>query len=97
MGLTHRVFTIDGGNARRGRVVSQVASDRDRQGEQVVLVDDVLTLGGHLRACAAKLREEGADVLLGLCAARADQIPAKDPFAVRCEILSDLSRERSLS
>ena len=57
--------------------------------ERVVLVDDVLTLGGHLRACAAKLRGEGADVLLGLCAARADQIPARHPFAVRCEILSD--------
>jgi hypothetical protein len=68
---------------RRLRLIGTV------EGERVVLVDDVLTLGGHLRACAAKLRSAGADVLLGLCAARADQVPAKDPFAVRCEILSD--------
>lgn len=68
---------------RRLRLIGTV------EGERVMLVDDVLTLGGHLRACAAKLRSAGADVLLGLCAARADQIPAKDPFAVRCEILRD--------
>ena len=58
-------------------------------GERVVLVDDVLTLGSHFRACAAKLRAKGADVPLGLCAGRADQIPVKDPFGVRCEILGD--------
>jgi orotate phosphoribosyltransferase len=58
-------------------------------GARVVLVDDVLTMGGHLRACAAKLREVGADVVLGVCAGRADRIPAADPFAVRCETLED--------
>ena len=73
---------------RRLRLIEPV------EGQQVVLVDDVLTLGGHFRACAAKLRKEEADVLLGLCAGRADQIPAEDPFAVRREILDDLSPER---
>jgi hypothetical protein len=68
---------------RRLRLIGTVESER------VVLVDDVLTLGGHFRACAVKLRAERADVLLGLCAARADQIQAKDPFAARCEVLSD--------
>jgi len=58
-------------------------------GQRVVLVDDVVTLGGHLRACAAKLRNAGADVVLGVCVARADPIPASDPFAVRCETLPD--------
>ena len=58
-------------------------------GERVVLVDDVLALGGHLRACAAKVRAGGAEVILALCAGRADQIQAHDPFAVRCETLDD--------
>ena len=58
-------------------------------GERVVLVDDVLVLGGHLRACAAKVRAGGADVMLALCAGRADQIQAADPFGARRETLDD--------
>ena len=59
------------------------------EGRRVVLVDDVLVLGGHLRACAAKLKAGGADVVLAMCAGRADQIPVADPFAARCETLDD--------
>lgn len=61
------------------------------EGDRVALVDDVLVLGGHLRACAAKLRAGGADVVLALCAGRADQMQATDPFAVRCETLDDFA------
>jgi predicted amidophosphoribosyltransferase len=68
---------------RRLRVIACV------EGEHVVLVDDVLTLGGHLRACAAKLRAHGANVVLGLCAGRADQMQVPDPFGVRSEQLED--------
>jgi glutamine phosphoribosylpyrophosphate amidotransferase len=58
-------------------------------GERVVLVDDVLASGAHLRACATKLRAGTAHAILALCAGRADQIQAPDPFAVRCETLND--------
>jgi hypothetical protein len=59
------------------------------RGERVVLVDDVLTTGGHLRACAARLRSRGAEVLLGICAGRADTAQVADPFALRFEELDD--------
>ena len=58
-------------------------------GERVVLVDDVVTTGGHLRACAARLRSQGAEPLLGICAGRADPVQVVDPFAVRQEELDD--------
>jgi hypothetical protein len=59
------------------------------RGERVVLIDDVVTTGGHLRACTAKLRSDGAEVLLAICAGRADSAQVADPFAVRSEELDD--------
>jgi predicted amidophosphoribosyltransferase len=58
----------------------------------IVLVDDVLTSGGHLQACATILREAGADVLLAVVAARADASQVPDPFAVRIEDIADYER-----
>ena len=54
-----------------------------------VLVDDVLTSGGHLKACAARLRRVGAQVPLAFCAGRASSEQPQDPFAVRVEVLDD--------
>jgi predicted amidophosphoribosyltransferase len=58
----------------------------------VVLVDDVLTSGGHLKACAAMLREAGADVLMAVVAGRADGAQVPDPFAIRTEDIPDYER-----
>jgi predicted amidophosphoribosyltransferase len=55
----------------------------------VTLVDDVMTSGGHLQACAAKLRESGATVQMALVAGRADGDWSDDAFAVRTEDIGD--------
>ena len=61
----------------------------DISGSPCVLVDDVLTSGGHLRACAARLRRAGAKVSMAFCAGRASGEQPDDPFAVRVEMLDD--------
>jgi len=58
-------------------------------GAKVVLVDDVLASGGHLQACAALLRENGAKVRRALCAGTADDQQRDDPFAIRVEDIAD--------
>jgi hypothetical protein len=58
----------------------------------VVLVDDVLASGGHLRAADAFLSDCGANVIVAVCAGRADdtEAPDLDPFKTRIDILPDL-------
>jgi hypothetical protein len=59
--------------------------------ERVILVDDVMTSGGHLRASAARLRAAGAHVVLGVCAGHSDPAQVADPFAVRHDTLDDFN------
>lgn len=54
-----------------------------------LLIDDVLTSGGHLRACAAVLRKNGAEVPFAICAGRTRYVAEDDPFASSKEELPD--------
>ena len=54
-----------------------------------VLVDDVLTTGGHLRACAAFLASRGVVAGFAVCAARSDPAPQVNPFQDRVDALDD--------
>jgi len=59
--------------ARRENVRNVFAADKPEriQGRTVVLVDDVMTTGATLSACAAALKKAGARTVLGLTLARA--------------------------
>ena len=61
----------------------------DIQNSPYALVDDVLTSGGHLKACAAQLRRAGAKVSMAFCAGRASNEQPNDPFAVVVKMLDD--------
>jgi hypothetical protein len=48
-----------------------------------VLIDDVSTSGGHIRACAALLVSRGANVALAISGAQAEQLFTGDPYGPR--------------
>jgi predicted amidophosphoribosyltransferase len=58
---------------------------------QLILVDDVLTGGGHLRAAAWKLEDAGGKVDQAFCCGRSLETKLDDPFIVLPEAL-DISR-----
>jgi hypothetical protein len=58
-----------------------------------VLIDDVATSGGHVRACAARLKARGAKIPLAICGARAEQYFSGDPYEERVEDHDDFVPE----
>ena len=52
------------------------------KGQRIILVDDVLTTGGHLTAAAARLSEGGGKVEIGFCGGRTVQQQQEDCFSV---------------
>ena len=58
-----------------------------------VLLDDVLTSGGHLRASAAKLREMGHDPEFAICCGRTAHEQLENPFVVPVVELPDFDPE----
>ncbi len=55
----------------------------------VILVDDVMTSGGHLKASAAKLRKAGANVVIAVCGGRTTYDQDKGAFDIVEEMLTD--------
>lgn len=64
---------------------------RDLEPGPHILVDDVLTGGGHMQACTAFLEEKGATVILGVCAGRTVHEQPRDPFRIIVEELDDFN------
>jgi phosphoribosylpyrophosphate synthetase len=55
------------------------------------LVDDVLTSGGHLQACAAALKDLGHRAVVAVVAGVSDQEQIGNPFGVRMEEIEDFT------
>jgi hypothetical protein len=71
---------------RRLRLRGPVPADR-----RVMLIDDVIASGSHVRAAAAFLESAGATIVSAICAARADDSPViGDAFAIRTVTLESL-------
>lgn len=77
----------------RCRVTGDLTALRRRR---IVLVDDVVTSGGHLQACAARLSRSGRRVELGIVAGRAGHLQVGEPFSVQVEEIADFVPASSL-
>lgn len=62
------------GNAEKRRQnvkdVYEALADAEIRGKRLLLVDDIVTTGATLSACAAELKKAGADLVVGLTLAR---------------------------
>jgi ComF family protein len=65
---------------RNARGLYAVADADAVRGKRILLIDDVLTTGATLAACAAALRRAGAERVVALAVARVDRRLAVEPF-----------------
>lgn len=68
-----------------------VVLGKPRKGTTACLIDDVMTSGGHLRACAARLRAQGVEVALAVCVGRTVYDQERDAFDIMEETLEDFN------
>lgn len=54
-----------------------------------VLIDDVMTSGGHLQACAARIKASGASIAAAVVCGRTMHVQVTNPFAMPIEELAD--------
>ncbi len=62
--------SMDGYEQRIGNIQGAFDYDGDLRGTSVLLIDDVVTTGSTMSACAQALRASGAGSVLGLALAR---------------------------
>lgn len=62
----------------------KTSPDADR-----ILIDDILTTGGHLQACAARIRATGSSIEAALVCGRTKHIQVSNPFAMPVEEFAD--------
>ena len=79
----------EGGPRFAEHIYPHLVSEKSPYRGPRILLDDVLTSGGHLRASAAKLREIGHDPKFAVCCGRTAHEQLDNPFAVPVEELSD--------
>jgi len=80
-----------GGSRNWALIKANLVCTPPNQPGTVVLIDDVMTLGGHLRACADVLRSHGMRVEHALTVGRTVKTPVQAPFAMPPEDLEDFS------
>lgn len=75
----------EGGPRFEDQVYPKLVIAGARPGRSIVLFDDLVTSGGHMKACRRKLTDTGANVLFGVVCARTVQEPDGDPWEAGTE------------